>query len=39
MKKEQTNTQGLLSDLANEFSDRSDNRRRNFGIFKESDMQ
>ena len=28
-----------LVDLANEFSDRSDNRRRYFGIFKESDMQ
>ena len=32
-----TNTQGLYSvDLANEFSDRNDNRRGNFGIFKES---
>ena len=28
-----------LVDLANEFSDRSDIRRRYFGIFKESDMQ
>ena len=28
-----------LVDLANEFSDRSDNRRGNFGIFRESDIQ
>ena len=28
-----------LVDLANGFSDRNDNRRRNIGIFKESDIQ
>ena len=37
--KERTNKHPRpLVDLAYEFSDRSDNRRRYFGIFKESDM-
>ena len=29
----------FVDDVANEFSDRNSNRKRNFGIFKESDIQ
>ena len=29
----------MKTHLANEFSDHNDNRRRNVGIFKESDIQ
>ena len=36
--KERTDRLSLV-DIANEFADRSDNRKRNFGIFKESDTQ
>ena len=36
--KERTERLSLL-DIANEFADPNDNRKRNFGIFKESDTQ
>ena len=36
--KERTERLSLL-DIANEFADRNNNRKRNFGIFKESDTQ
>ena len=36
--KERTDQLSLV-DIANEFSDRNSNRKRNFGIFKESDIQ
>jgi len=36
--KERTERLSLV-DIVNEFADRNDNRKRNFGIFKESDTQ
>ena len=38
--KERTLTERLsLVDIGNEFADRNDNRKRNFGILKKSDTQ